>query len=315
MIPFTRPGRPCADRRQPVHSQLSWTVSLHTDNPAALFPLAGSSRRRRRLITMRAAQQNVARRPASHRQSRVDSVRSAAPADLPVRLGRVGPLRDPERRIAERLLSGPPCTWLFAGESYLDDSADRAWPSLVDRFAHALRSRMNRPQDVVVDACQRGATLQEALADLDSRIMRRRPDVILLQCGFSESSDDSAQITDFESDLLAIIRICRAHGVQLVLGTCPLPARSDDDPDAIRQIVCNEAVRSIAAEWDLPLIDHSEEWDQFSIHPGLAGSWYEAGALLPGAIGHERICDSLVTEIMTWQAVAGSPTNVPTYSQ
>mgnify|MGYP002622838044 CR=1 FL=1 len=272
-------------------------MSFHTDNPAAIFPLAGASRRRRRLIVMNAAQHSAAAPPSIPRSSR----RPAAPRLSP-HFASGEPLSDAERNIAERLRSPAPCTWLFAGENYLDAQTERSWPSLTDRFANALRTRLNRPQDIVVDAARRGGALQDVLSDLDSRIIRRRPDVILLHCGFNESSADSSEITTFESNLLTIARICRAHGVQLVLSTCPVPVRSDDDPAAIHQLVYNEAVRAIAAEWELPIVDHSHEWEHFAIHPGLAGSWFESDAPVPGAIGHARLCESLLAEISIWQA-------------
>jgi lysophospholipase L1-like esterase len=101
----------------------------------------------------------------------------------------------------------------------------------------------------------------------------------------------------FEEHLTVVLRSIAAAGGIPVLSTPPALLLPDDAPQGIDQLVYVEAVRSLAAEFDVPLVDHWEHWEQCAVPPGRAGSWFDKDGQSPSAIGLAQIAERLLAEL------------------
>jgi GDSL-like Lipase/Acylhydrolase family len=192
--------------------------------------------------------------------------------------------------------SQSPLTWVLVGDSFLPTGAGaRQWPGLVELFTSGLRSRLRPPFDPIVDACMSECRVRDVLDAFHDRIQQRNPSVVILFCGAADSADGMSSISQFENSLLQIARRLKDEGVLLVLNTSPVPHHTSDDPLAATHMVYAETVRGIAAELDLPLVDHRRDWEQFAIPPCEYGSWYEFDGRLPSAFGHRQIALKLLS--------------------
>lgn len=267
-------------------------MSLAENHVATTYPLGRTSRRRRMLVI-----QNALHNPAASTDSpcvtaftpdearRDDSLLLddfTEPASLDGSFG-VG-------------RSESPLTWLLVGDSFLPAGAgSRQWPGLVELFTSGLRSRFRPQFDPIVDACMPECRVRDVLHAFDDRIGRRNPSVVILLCGAADAADGMSAISRFEDALLSVARRLKDEGVALVLNTSPVPFHTSDDPLAATHMVYAETVRGIAAELDLPLVDHRRDWEQFAIPPGEYGSWYEFDGRLPSAFGHRQIALKLLS--------------------
>ena len=191
-----------------------------------------------------------------------------------------------------------PVTWLFVGDSFLpQDCESRDWPGFVELFTAGLRSRRPPANDPVVDACTHGFRVRDVLHGFSERIGRRNPSVIFLLCGADDPAAGMQALPGFESALLQFARRAHDAGIRLMLNTSPVPYLADDHPSAVAHLVYAEAVRNIAAEVELPLVDHRREWEQFAIPPEQPGSWFDTTGRYPGALGHRRIASRLLSAL------------------
>ena len=199
--------------------------------------------------------------------------------------------------------SSSPVTWLLAGDSFLPPgNEERRHPGIVELFTTGLRERSHSPFDPVVDACMPGSRARDVLHDLDKRILDRNPSVVFLLCGATDSEAGVPALAGFENALLRIARQLETRGVLLVLNTSPVPDYSEEDPSSVTHMVYAEAVRGIATELDLPLIDHRHDWEHLAVPAGEPGSWFSDDGRNPSATG----CRQMALKMLSVLAEPGS---------
>src|SRR4051794_7915004 len=91
------------------------------------------------------------------------------------------------RRDAERLreiLSGPPVTWVFLGDSITQGVAHtRGRRGYVEHFAERVRGELGRRGDAVVNSGVSAATTEDLLPEFHWRAGRFAPDVVFVMFG------------------------------------------------------------------------------------------------------------------------------------
>jgi hypothetical protein len=204
---------------------------------------------------------------------------------------------------------GSPVTWLFAGESFLPSGSQaRQHAGIVELFTAGLRDRRHSPFDPVVDACTPESLTGDVLPSLGKRILDRNPSVVFLLCGAADSEAGMPALPGFENALLRIARQLERKGILLVLNTSPVPYCTDDDPSAATHMIYAEAVRALATELELPLIDHRRDWEQLAVPPGESGSWFNDDGRYPNALG----CRRMALKLLSVLAEPGAP-NTPEF--
>ncbi len=199
-------------------------------------------------------------------------------------------------RVRALLSQVDPANWVFCGDTMLSMS-DRArdWPNFVAHFSHFVRWQIRRFPDVVIDACLPEDSLSLISSQLDQRVLRFQPHAVFIMCGPEEASAGMAGLQSFEDALLSILWELLEEGITPIVHT---PPSSLDSGDALfDSLVYVEAIRSITAELDVPLVDHWDFWETTSAENGCIRKWYEPDTSLPGKLGHERMSELMLQKL------------------
>lgn len=290
----------CSDRPQILSSIGQYDVSILG---AARRPLpVTASSRRRRLMAARQYLALAADSPASAVESGKDDL-SIPPASTGMYQARV-PQRVPavptatgREKLRRKLAERTPLTWVIAGEEFEGaPGAVREWRSFAGRFAEALRGNRHRGDDVVITATRPEATAARIAAELDQRVLRFRPDVVLLSFGPSDAAPGAAALNTFEQRLTVLLEAIAAVGAVPVLCTPPRSPRLDART-AVDQFSFAEAIRATAAEWDVPLVDHWQAWQAELDEGRLTPEWFDPETQQPGRLGHARMAERILHDL------------------
>lgn len=189
-----------------------------------------------------------------------------------------------------RLLRGPaPATWVFTGDSITHGALfTEGWRSFVEHFAERVRWELRRFNDVVINTGVCGEKTEGLLRCLDDRILRFRPDVVLVMLGMNDSLAGPAGRAAFHKNLCEIAGRLREGGVIPVLQTpntvfAPHAATRSDLPAYV------EIVREVAAWCEVPLIDHWQLWAQKKPQPQMLLDWLQDQSIHPNYLGHRAL--------------------------
>lgn len=192
-------------------------------------------------------------------------------------------------------------TWVIAGDSLESDvSHGRDWRSFSGRLTDHVRNTLGRRDDVFI--VHTAPDRRVAAVDGDApRLLRFQPDVVLLSIGPREADAGKRGLLAFERYLTALITSLAAASVTLVLTTPPLtPA---EDGTSVVQLIYVEAIRALAAEYDVDLIDHFAHWETAATSIGGLERWFEAESTQPGRIGHEQLARRTISDLRLDPAV------------
>jgi hypothetical protein len=248
-------------------------------------PGSGRTRRRRLLLLQTQSQVPVA--------ADAEPVEFGLIENSPPPMVAVEPPR--ARTLSEALGSQDSISWLFVGDSYTPrTTSPLAWRAFTSRFAGAVRTSFDRPRDLFIDGTFPHSRLSEILFEFEKRVAKFRPEVCFLSLSLLESEAKSTE--RFEQQLLRFIRWARQSGCQLVLQTPPcLPPRSD--AELTRRLVFVEAVRGMAAEHSLSIVDHWEHWEAAISREGLPAVWWNCDSGAPAEEGHRQLARRLLLDL------------------
>lgn len=264
------------------------------------YPLSGASGRRRRLLALRSA----AEFDADVQEIAAGSVdgfipdwwnarRTDAPADAPADAAAVE--RAPETALdrIKRLVDDPaPRTWLFAGDrlGFGSKHAKRGW---IEHFSDVIRGHLSRSLDVVLDTTTDEARCDRLLRNLDWRLLRFQPDVVVLIPGPGEVSQLGFDATRLHDTLTALVERLREEGCEVVLCTLP-PLRSTSDELSDRLTTLAEHVRQVGIATQSVLVDHADRWRSTAeIDPAADRSLDKSGTR-PTQHGHQKLARNLI---------------------
>jgi hypothetical protein len=196
------------------------------------------------------------------------------------------------------LLSRPaPLTWMLIGDS-LEPSAghEREWRSFSGRLSDVVRHVAGRARDVFIVHTAAGQRLEEVAVDAAQNVARFRPDIVLVTLGPQEAASGRRGLTAFERNLIALIGTAAAARAVPILSTPPQTPAADPEA-AVHQLIYAEAIRAVAAEYDVPLVDHFAHWETAAARPAGNSAWFEAAASTPGRYGHEQLARRIVVDL------------------
>lgn len=196
------------------------------------------------------------------------------------------------------LLAGPkPLTWLFTGDSITHGAAHtNGWRSYPEHFAERLRWELRRPRDIVINTGSSGDRLPKMLTDLESRVLRFKPDVVSLKFGMNDCLASAAGHSPFREALPDVYQKVTAAGALVILHTPNLiyypadPARQD-------LLAYVEIIREFAADRKLTLIDHYAHWSKTRTPQHKLLALLADGAIHPNQYGHIVLFHLLLREL------------------
>jgi lysophospholipase L1-like esterase len=193
--------------------------------------------------------------------------------------------------ITQLLGAAQPVTWLFCGDSITHGSFHTfGWRDYTQLFAERVRVELGRGADLVVNTAISGDTTRDLLAGFAPRISRLRPDVVFLMIGMNDCAADSGvDLPAFTAGLARLAAATGEIGAQPVLQTtCPVVPAAAPDREGNFGAYMN-AIRTLASQRGLPLIDHERFW---SDHPDRHPLWM-SDAFHPNHYGH-RVFAALI---------------------
>lgn len=206
------------------------------------------------------------------------------------------------------LHSFPPRTWLFYGDSITHGVLHTAGARCFsEHFTERLRFELERPDDVVLNTACSGHNTRQMLSHFPLRVARFKPDVLLLMAGMNDCNSRLADgqyvpLDEFCANLASMISAVRGWGGEVILQTVT-PVLPDQAPE--RELTLpqyNAAMRSLAAELAVPLIDHAAVWEALAAKLPA----YMADAFHPNAYGHILLAYTLFRALGVFDEAAPS---------
>ena len=164
--------------------------------------------------------------------------------------------------VRQLLVSPSPAKWVFTGDSITHGALHTfGWRDYVELFAERVRFELGRGMDLVINTGISGHTTRDLLAGFDWRIGQLRPHAVFVMIGMNDCSEDrQIGLTEFQANLEQLVaRIGQVPAIPVLQTTCPiLPGQSPERTPYFPAYM--DAIRSVAADHQLPLIDHERFW-------------------------------------------------------
>ncbi len=202
----------------------------------------------------------------------------------------------PLRTLPALLKCESPVSWLFVGDSFTPKNVTdpRPWRLFNSRFAEVVHAYFHRSKDMFIDATFPQSRLSEVLFEFENRVAKFKPDICFLTLSLAEA--DVKSIERFERMLVRLILWAKKFRCQLVVQTPPcLPSRNDSE--LTRRLILVESIRGIAAEHEVPLVDHWEHWELAAAHTSHIKHWIDTESQTPGEQGHRQLAMRMIKDL------------------
>jgi lysophospholipase L1-like esterase len=208
------------------------------------------------------------------------------------------------QRVKDLLANAKPITWLFYGDSITHavthTFGQRDYTQL---FHERIRAEMGRGMDVVINTAISGNTTRNLLESFDHRVSRFSPDVVFLMIGMNDCvTNNGLSLEEFTANLHSLCDKFESLGSVAVLQTtCRILPNSSPfhEPDYPKYM---QAIRDVAAQRGLPLVDHTAYWEDNAEKL----YYWMSNAFHPNEYGHRAFAELLFTEMDIWDP--NSPT-------
>ena len=190
------------------------------------------------------------------------------------------------KRIKQLFKTATPVKWLFYGDSITHGSFHtHGWRSYSELFNERIRYELLRLQDIVINTAISGDTTNGLLSSFDWRVKQFTPDVIFLMIGMNDCCGGSLKRGVFEKNLnLLVDKFNELEAITVMQTTCPVISHNADEREPYQTYIGNymDTVRKVAAESNLPLIDHYAFWLK-NVQSQL---FWHSDAIHPNEYGH-----------------------------
>jgi lysophospholipase L1-like esterase len=200
--------------------------------------------------------------------------------------------------IRQMLVSPSPAKWVFTGDSITHGALHTfGWRDYVELFAERVRFELGRGMDLVINTGISGHTTRDLLAGFDWRIGQLRPQAVFVMIGMNDCSEDR-QIgpAEFQANLEQLVaRIGQVPAIPVLQTTCPiLPGQSPERTPYFPAYM--DAIRSVAADHQLPLIDHERFWRERA----ASHFYWMSDPFHPNECGHRAFAMCLYQALDIW---------------
>jgi len=205
-----------------------------------------------------------------------------------VESGTTGALKD-FQKLTCLLAGASPVTWVFAGDSITHGALyTEGWRCFSEQFTERVRWELRRLYDVVINTGVVGETSTGMLANLQSRVLRFCPEVVLVLIGVNDALAGPDGQSLFRDNLHEIVRQIRQVGGFAILQTpnAVYPQHSR----FLRNLPAYVAViRDVAHESQTMLVDHFRHWQQAKPEPDQLLGWLQDQSMHPNVYGHREM--------------------------
>ncbi len=202
-------------------------------------------------------------------------------------------------RLRQLLESTQPATWVFTGDTIAQGGGQTgAGRTYSEHFGDHLRNKLRRLLDVVINTGVPNSRCENFLKTLDWRVMRFAPESVFVMLGPTDAAAGAAGRAKFESQLHKVVDAFEVSATTLILQTPPT-ARPDRWTDLSDLSAYVDLVREVAANREVPLIDHCSLFENRLSKADSEPDWWSAEGVLPNVRGHVELARQLVAALST----------------
>ena len=240
-------------------------------------PAAAARRQRLQFWLDRSRQQSPVAEQVGGNDSSVDPPK-LAPAETNSALPSptVRPFRPLSEGVADRRT---PMTWVFTGQPLPGSVGEDCEVPLSGLVGVFVRNVLERTADPIIDTTGPDLRIRDLLKQFSQRVARFRPQVVVVGGSLSEADRGIDGLPRFEHHLVRFIHECRRIGSDVVLQT-PRYVPGESGRDDIDGLVYVEAIRSIAAEQGVAVVDHWEREAALAASPERTDDPFDREGLL-----------------------------------
>lgn len=191
--------------------------------------------------------------------------------------------------VTHLLRGAQPATWVFTGDSITHGALfTEGWRSFPELFSERVRWELRRFHDVVINTGVCGEKTDGLLESLESRVLRFRPDVVMILIGMNDALAGPAGRETFRQNLEELVGQLRESDTIPVLQTPnrvygPNALTRSDLPAYV------QIIRDVAEDSEVPLIDHWKHWEERKPGTETVLSWLQDQSIHPNFQGHREM--------------------------
>lgn len=202
--------------------------------------------------------------------------------------------------VADRLQTGHETRIVCFGDSitgaYYHTGGQQAW---CDMLGRALLKASPRANIEMVNAGISGHTTVNALARIEKDVLSKQPDVVVVMFGMNDVT--RVPLEQFRDNTRMIANRCLERGAAVVLCTPNSVYENTARPNA-RLAEFSQAVREVATELKLPLVDCFSDWQQLRSDDPARWMLLMSDDIHPNMNGHRRFAE-LISKVITGRDV------------
>lgn len=223
--------------------------------------------------------------------------KSTAPANSPVVAISPTLSANDNERIQELLEDVQPRTWVFTGDNlgFQVEQARRGW---IEHFSDFIHEKVERKQDIILNSSFAESTIEHILNDVEWRILRFQPDVVLVMPSTNECASHSED-QEFRDTLQQLVERLHDEGCTVVLNTPPCPADANHSTTKSMKTATSR-IRSVATKTGAVLADHFSHWQATIQHDGSNANLHAEFRNQPSARGHRELARRLLKSLNIW---------------
>ncbi|MEZ6056538.1 MAG: SGNH/GDSL hydrolase family protein [Planctomycetaceae bacterium] len=188
-------------------------------------------------------------------------------------------------------------TWVFVGDSHTNSNHAAAdWSTMPESLAAHIREALGRSRDTLIDNTSSGQQIKRLVEEFNVRAVTFRPDVLVIQISSSESTRGLGRLGNFERRLMLLVQQAMQEGMLPILCTPPMGHQTASD-ESLDELVYVEAIRAMAAEFDLPLVDHWAHWHWVASDIGGTDRWFDPESHFPNQAGHDQMTRRAIEDL------------------
>lgn len=197
-------------------------------------------------------------------------------------------------RIRELLDGVDPRTWVFTGDNlgFEVQQARRGW---IEHFSDFIHEKLERKHDIILNSSVADSTIEHLLKDVEWRILRFQPDVVLLMPSANECMQRGEDI-EFRNVLQQLTDRLHEEGCTVVLNTPPCPANASHSATRVMKTAASR-IRAVASDSGVVLADHFSHWQVTVEQDGVNANLHEESGLQPSARGHRELARRLLKSL------------------
>jgi len=191
--------------------------------------------------------------------------------------------------VTHLLRGAQPATWVFTGDSITHGALfTEGWRSFPELFSERVRWELRRFHDVVINTGVCGEKSAGLLESLESRVLRFRPDVVMILIGMNDALAGPAGRDAFRENLEELVGQLRESDTIPVLQTpnqvySPNALTRSDLPAYV------DIIRQVADDCEVPLIDHWGHWELRKPGTDAVLAWLHDQSIHPNFQGHREM--------------------------